>query len=122
MDAQGGQYGSAVQAASENGHTDILEILLARGADVDAQGRRYGIALQVAADHGSEEVLLLLMKQGDLLVDFTNDCGRIPLNMAAHYGHTEIIKQFLRNGADVNTSSSVGWTPYIQQLRGVILK
>jgi hypothetical protein len=42
IDAQGGYYGTALQAASVAGHKEIVEKLLGKGADVDAQGGSMG--------------------------------------------------------------------------------
>ncbi|KAF1810116.1 hypothetical protein P152DRAFT_401955 [Eremomyces bilateralis CBS 781.70] len=38
VNAQGGTYGNALQAASSGGNKDIVELLLGKGANVDAQG------------------------------------------------------------------------------------
>ncbi|CAG8882698.1 unnamed protein product, partial [Penicillium egyptiacum] len=40
--AQGGQYGNALQAACSKGHDKIAQMLLERGADANAQGGYYG--------------------------------------------------------------------------------
>jgi ankyrin repeat protein len=52
VNAQGGQYGNALQAASDSGHEEIVQVLLERGADVNAQGGLYGNALQAASHSG----------------------------------------------------------------------
>jgi hypothetical protein len=44
VNAQGGQDGNALQAASFQGHREIVELLPERGADVKAQGGQYGNA------------------------------------------------------------------------------
>jgi ankyrin repeat protein len=36
VNAQGGVYGSALQAASAKGYFEIIELLLEKGADVNA--------------------------------------------------------------------------------------
>jgi hypothetical protein len=53
INMQGGYFGTALQAASVNGHEKVGELLLAKGADVNAQGRFFGSALQAASvgDH-----------------------------------------------------------------------
>ena len=53
VNAQGGEYGNALQAASYKGHSEIVKLLLEKGADVNAQGGEYGNALQAASYKGS---------------------------------------------------------------------
>jgi ankyrin repeat protein len=38
VNAQGGHYGNALQAASDGGHDSVVTLLLEKGADVNAQG------------------------------------------------------------------------------------
>jgi ankyrin repeat domain-containing protein 50 len=49
VNAQGGHYGNALQAASFEGHKKVVRILMDAGAEVNAQGRHYGNALQAAS-------------------------------------------------------------------------
>ncbi|KAG9240039.1 hypothetical protein BJ878DRAFT_469094 [Calycina marina] len=53
VNAQGGYYGNALQAASLGGHEAVAALLLEKGADVNAQnGGIYGNALQAASATG----------------------------------------------------------------------
>ena len=52
VNAQGGKYGNALQAASSRGHEAVVKLLLDKGADVNAQGGYYGNALQAASSGG----------------------------------------------------------------------
>jgi hypothetical protein len=45
VNAQGGWYGNALQAASSEGHTEIAQMLVQNGADVNAHGGWYSNAL-----------------------------------------------------------------------------
>jgi hypothetical protein len=64
VNAQGGEYGNALQAASAESHEKIVQMLLQNGADVNAQGGEYGSALQAACAGGCEKVVQLLRKNG----------------------------------------------------------
>ena len=64
VNAQGGWYGNALQAASAEGHEKIVELLLKAGADVNAQGGGYGNALRAASAGGHEKIVELLLKAG----------------------------------------------------------
>ncbi|KAK5075725.1 hypothetical protein LTR70_010046 [Exophiala xenobiotica] len=57
VNAQGGEYGNALQAALANGHEKVVQMLLEQGADVNAQGGKHGNALQAASLGGHERVV-----------------------------------------------------------------
>ncbi|KAH6646793.1 hypothetical protein BKA67DRAFT_611497, partial [Truncatella angustata] len=61
VNAQGGQYGNALQAASSGGHNEIVQMLLDAKADVNAQGGQYGNALQAASSGGHKEIVQMLI-------------------------------------------------------------
>ncbi|KAF2183428.1 hypothetical protein K469DRAFT_521687, partial [Zopfia rhizophila CBS 207.26] len=56
VNAQGGHYGNALQAASLGDHEQIVKLLLNAGADVNAQGGHCGNALQAASSGGYEQI------------------------------------------------------------------
>ncbi len=66
VNAQGGWYGTALQAASSRGYEQVVRILLDQGADVNAPGGGggYGTALQAASLGGHEQVVRILLDQG----------------------------------------------------------
>ena len=62
MNAQGGNYGNALQAASYGGHDAIAKLFInKKGVDVKIQGGHYGNALQATFHPGHEEVAKLLI-------------------------------------------------------------
>jgi ankyrin repeat protein len=52
VNAQGGHFGNALQAALCGGHEQVVKKLPDKGADVNAQGGQYGNALQAASSRG----------------------------------------------------------------------
>jgi len=56
VNARGGSYGNALQAASAKDYREVVRMLLDAGADVNARGESHGNALQVASPNGYREV------------------------------------------------------------------
>ncbi|KAF9056795.1 hypothetical protein BDP27DRAFT_1172078, partial [Rhodocollybia butyracea] len=62
VNAQGGMFGSALQAAVTSRNKDIVQLLLEHcNADVNAQGGMYGNALQEAVNSGGKDIVQLLL-------------------------------------------------------------
>ncbi|KAJ7867409.1 ankyrin repeat-containing domain protein [Mycena olivaceomarginata] len=70
--AQCGEYGTALQAASYRGNLEVVALLLEKGADPNAQAGEYGTALQAASYRGNLEVVVLLLEKG---ADPNAQCG-----------------------------------------------
>ena len=64
VNASGGEYGNALQAASISGHDNVAEILIERGADVNAQGGDCGDALLAASWAGHAPLVKVLLERG----------------------------------------------------------
>ncbi|KAJ7500110.1 ankyrin repeat-containing domain protein, partial [Mycena latifolia] len=64
VNAQGGYFGNALQAASCKGTPETIQILLDAGAAVSAQGGKYGNALQAASYKGTPETVQILINAG----------------------------------------------------------
>jgi ankyrin repeat protein len=101
IDAQGGKYGTALQAACFHGHQAVVELLLSSGADVNAQGGYYGNALQAACLDGHQAIVELLLSSGADLNAQGGYYGNA-LQAASSEGHQAVVELLLSNGADVN--------------------
>ena len=64
VNAQGGRYSNALQAASCRGSPEIVKMLLDAGADIHAQGGHFGNALQAASWQGLPETVKMLLDAG----------------------------------------------------------
>ncbi|KAF8954305.1 hypothetical protein BDZ97DRAFT_2081794 [Flammula alnicola] len=101
VNAQGGRYGNALQAASNGGHEVIVKLLFEKGAEVNAQGGRYGNALQAASLQGHEVITKLLLEKG-AEVNAQGGLYGNALQAASYQGHKAIVKLLLEKGAEVN--------------------
>jgi len=106
VNAQGGYYGNALQAASAEGHEAVARLLLEKGANVNAQGGGFfGNALQVASWAGHEAIAQLLLEKG---ADVNAQGGYYgnSLQVASAEGHEAVARLLLEKGANVNAQGS----------------
>ncbi|MDP6417820.1 MAG: ankyrin repeat domain-containing protein, partial [Gammaproteobacteria bacterium] len=96
--------------AAGGGHKEIVELLIAGGADVNAKGYRERTALHEAAANGKNEIVELLIAKG-ADVNAKDEDGWTPLHHPARYGKKEVAKLLIANGADVNVKDRKGKTP-----------
>lgn len=64
-----------------------------------------------AAKNGDLKVIKALLKRNPRLVSSRDDRGATPLFWAAFYGHLNVVKFLVANGADVNAKDEHGETP-----------
>ena len=106
----------AVAVAASEGHVEIVEALLAAGADVNlATGTSQRTALYAAAESGNEHVIVALLAAN---ADVNGVCGsreQTPLIAAANSNHGAATFLLLLAGADVNKPAYLddhGLTPW----------
>ncbi|KAK2765812.1 pfs domain-containing protein [Colletotrichum kahawae] len=85
VNAQGGRYGNALQAASERGHQEIIQMLLNNGADVNAQA---------ALERGHQEIIQMLLNNG-ADVNAQDSSGQTSLSWAARNGREAVVKMLI---------------------------
>ncbi|KPA37280.1 hypothetical protein FLAG1_09906, partial [Fusarium langsethiae] len=100
VNAQGGYYGNALQAASFGGHLEIVQTLLDKGADVNTQGGHYGNALYAASSQGNLEIVQMLLDKGADVNAQGGEYGNA-LQAASCEGYLEVVQTLLDKGADV---------------------
>ena len=125
INAQGGYFGNALQAAvavSDNAFVanakDVVQVLLDAGADVNAQGGYYGTALQAAAAAAADSRYDLVANAKDV-VQMLMDAGADVNAQGGHYGNAlqaaaavandpfatnaeDVVQMLMDAGADVN--------------------
>ena len=102
---------TALYEAADNGHKDVIKILLGGGADPDKASGSVGMApLHMPALKGNTDVVQLLLNSGanPNVVSFG---GLTPLFWAAANDHFDVSKLLIENGADPNKVENEGDLP-----------
>ena len=98
VNAQGGHFGNALQAASEGGHEAAIKLLLDNNTDVNAQGGLFGNALQ-AASYGGHEAAIKLLLDNNADINAQGGLYDNALRAASEGGHETIVELLLERGA-----------------------
>jgi ankyrin repeat protein len=106
---------SAFLYAGAEGRDEILKMTLAHGADLKSTNRYGGTALIPAAHHGHPETVRILLAT-KIDKDHVNKLGWTALLEAVILGdggavHTDIVRQLVTAGANVNLTDRDGVTP-----------
>ncbi|KAF3797085.1 hypothetical protein GCG54_00009054 [Colletotrichum gloeosporioides] len=114
VSAAGGNFGSALQAASVSGDESgeaIASLLLSKGTEVNTQGVKYGTAVQGACAKGRIGVVRLLLAHG---CDLNIEDGKYGTALQAACAwersstwalNTELVGLLIEHGADIDEES-----------------
>uniref|UniRef100_A0A671XCM0 Ankyrin 2a, neuronal n=1 Tax=Sparus aurata TaxID=8175 RepID=A0A671XCM0_SPAAU len=101
---------NALHLAAKEGHKDLVEELLERGAPVDSSTKKGNTALHIASLAGQKEVVRLLVKRG-ANINSQSQNGFTPLYMAAQESHLEVVRYLLENEGNQSIATEDGFTP-----------
>lgn len=96
--------------ASEQGDTEMVDALLALGADPSILNWRSESALHVAIFHKNQQLVPALVTAG-ASIDLERHDGKTPLHLAADRRQVGALAYLLRAGAEVDPRDEEGWTP-----------
>ena len=114
-DFEGKVIGSGLMIGAWEGNIPMMQLFVARGADINRTNAFGEQALLLAAWKGRMEAVRWLVERGARL----NREGRewAALHYAAFAGHAEVVSYLLERGADVNALSTNGSTPLMMAAR-----
>ncbi|KAJ7445593.1 hypothetical protein FB451DRAFT_1412623 [Mycena latifolia] len=97
------EQGTPLYIAVNEGHTDVVHVLLENSANPNVSMRNSGSALNVAAVQGNTKIVRLLLKKGAYVDEMGGTYGSA-LQAASALGHTEVVQLLLEEGADVTAT------------------
>ena len=86
------------------GRTDVVQLLIARGANSNIGNDEGQTALHLAAERGDQTMVRSLLEAGACSETYDN-FGAVALHLAAAYGHTATVALLLDMGADADQAS-----------------
>ncbi|XP_013419804.1 tankyrase [Lingula anatina] len=101
--------GTALFWACSKGLLDIVETLIANGADVDSRNAWGAAPLHGAADNNHCDIVRFLIKNG-AKVDLTTINGDTPCHLAAYRGYLDVVKLLVDEGCDIWKENGDGST------------
>ncbi len=98
--------------AATKGYTDILQLLVAAGADINMQsgGEAEGTALQGATEAKKNEAVKILLKAGANPNIPSTTKGNTPLHVASEVNNSEAVPLLLNAQAKINAQNKKGYT------------
>ncbi|XP_076652454.1 E3 ubiquitin-protein ligase mind bomb 1 isoform X4 [Halictus rubicundus] len=101
---------TALQAASQNGHSEVIKILLRYKADVEIEDKDGDRAVHYAA-FGDESGVMALLAGAGADLNARNKRRQTALHMAVNKGHAGAVRTLLELGCHPSLQDSEGDTP-----------
>lgn len=101
---------TALQAASQNGHIEVIQVLLRHNVDVEIEDKDGDRAVHHAA-FGDEPAVIELLSKAGADLNARNKRRQTALHIAVNKGHLNVVKTLLSLGCHPSLQDSEGDTP-----------
>ncbi|XP_046548229.1 ankyrin repeat and KH domain-containing protein mask-like [Haliotis rubra] len=91
-----------VMVAAWRGHSDVVEFLVGRGADVSLVDRDGNNVLHSACDGGDLEIVKLIVSMNVVDINSRGWRSRTPVMAAARRGHSDVVEFLVGRGVNVS--------------------
>ncbi|XP_050498110.1 ankyrin-1-like [Diabrotica virgifera virgifera] len=106
-----GNFTTPLTLAADCGNTEVVKLLIERGADVNKSNDDGCNVLHIASGYGDVEIVSLLLQKESNLEARINLCGSTPLHLALDTNKRIVIDLLLHAGADVMAKDRSGRRP-----------
>uniref|UniRef100_A0A8C9LFL8 Scaffold protein ILK n=1 Tax=Pavo cristatus TaxID=9049 RepID=A0A8C9LFL8_PAVCR len=108
---QGDDHGfSPLHWACREGRSNVVDMLIMRGARINVMNRGDDTPLHLAASHGHRDIVQKLI-QFKADINAVNEHGNTPLHYACFWGHDTVAEDLVGNGALVSIANKYSETP-----------
>jgi len=101
---------SPLMKAAQNGHEDIVRLLILQGANLEQADKGNYTALLLAASRNHANIVEILIKNGAQLDHQEDTLGWSALIWATKLNHVKTVKTLLKNNANKNIKDFKGFT------------
>ncbi|XP_037933778.1 E3 ubiquitin-protein ligase mind-bomb isoform X2 [Teleopsis dalmanni] len=101
---------TALQAASQNGHIEVIQVLLRHSVDVEIEDKDGDRAVHHAA-FGDEPTVIEILSKAGADLNARNKRRQTALHIAVNKGHLNVVKTLLGLGCHPSLQDSEGDTP-----------
>ncbi|KAL4909537.1 hypothetical protein BDW74DRAFT_187608 [Aspergillus multicolor] len=99
--------------AAQYGLVELIDILLAKGADPRLADQDKRVPHSYAAERGHAQAVKALVQTGRVPIDLADCNGQAPIFWAIHGGNVDMVQTLIETGADPNQQNKAGSTPLI---------
>ncbi|XP_046558384.1 ankyrin-2-like isoform X2 [Haliotis rubra] len=109
---------TGLMVAAYQGHRDVVELLVTKGADLTSVDKGGDTVLHAACRAGDISIVKFVLSKDELDVNSSDKSGMTPAMSAARWGYLDVVKLLLRRGAKMQLVDDEGDTILHYACRG----